>query len=89
MHRWSLRIEWPYALGFTLQMLSHMSCLLEHLLIIKDAHYAHNKHSRELMKYLLIALAAWEENPNFSVKKTLKYREREISTLENYSVFNN
>lgn len=29
------------------------------------------------MKYLLIALAAWEENLNFSVKKTLKYKEKE------------
>lgn len=34
-----------------------------------------------------MALAAWEENPNFSIKNTLEYRKREISTLERTTLF--
>lgn len=45
-----------------------------------------NKNLQHHTKYLLIALADWEENLNFSMKKTLKLK-RKVCTLERTTLF--
>jgi hypothetical protein len=44
-----------------------------------------NKQKIELRKCLSIIFAAWEDNPNFSMKKTLKLGRLRVCIRENYS----
>lgn len=46
-----------------------------------------NKQKTEARKCLLITFAAWEDNPNFSIKKTLKLKRLSMHIRETYSFF--
>lgn len=47
-----------------------------------------NKNVQNYTKYLLIALADWGENPNFSMKKTLKLKKKSVHIRTTFASWN-